>query len=145
MSTHKHQQGEPVGGNVAGFAVYHQRADRYIFVHTEIHPEFEGHGLASKLARAALDDVTARTAPSSRDVRSLRAGSNVILSTSRSSTPISTSSCRRRTHERVANVDPKVFVGPSRFDIARPTSDESVSFGYGGRHRSLPIQYRLRG
>jgi len=49
-----------VDGEVAGFAVYHLRGGRAIFVHTEIDPAFEGQGLGSQLARGALDDVRAR-------------------------------------------------------------------------------------
>jgi predicted GNAT family acetyltransferase len=39
----------------AGFAQYVRRGGRTIFVHTEIDPAFEGHGLGSALARGALD------------------------------------------------------------------------------------------
>jgi len=42
-------------GELAGFARYVQRGGRTFFVHTEIDPEFEGHGLGSKLAAGALD------------------------------------------------------------------------------------------
>jgi predicted GNAT family acetyltransferase len=46
-----------VDGEVAGFAAY-QLADRIIvFTHTEVDPAYEGQGIASQLARAALDDV----------------------------------------------------------------------------------------
>jgi len=47
-----------VSGIRAGAAVYHIRNGRYVFVHTEIDPEHEGHGLGSALARYALDDMT---------------------------------------------------------------------------------------
>ncbi len=49
-----------VDGVVAGFAIYHVRGGRHIFVHTEIDPAFEGQGLGSVLARGALDDVEAK-------------------------------------------------------------------------------------
>lgn len=44
-----------VDGGVAGFAEYQRRGGRIIFVHTQIDPAHEGQGLASALARAALD------------------------------------------------------------------------------------------
>ena len=49
-----------VDGKVAGFAVYHMRGGRHLFVHTEIKPEFGGHGVGSTLARYALDNVKAK-------------------------------------------------------------------------------------
>ena len=49
-----------VDGELAGFAQYHDRAHRRVFVHTEIDDAFEGQGLGSKLASAALDDVRER-------------------------------------------------------------------------------------
>ena len=44
-----------VGGELAGFAVYHRRGGRAYFVHTEIDPAFEGKGLGSALAKGMLD------------------------------------------------------------------------------------------
>ncbi|WP_261560455.1 GNAT family N-acetyltransferase, partial [Frankia tisae] len=44
-------------GEVAGFAQYQKRADRIIFIHTEVSPEFSGQGVGSTLAAEALDDV----------------------------------------------------------------------------------------
>ncbi|WP_163553449.1 GNAT family N-acetyltransferase [Candidatus Frankia alpina] len=44
-------------GEVAGFAQYQKRADRIIFIHTEVSPEFSGQGVGSTLAAGALDDV----------------------------------------------------------------------------------------
>ncbi len=49
-----------VDGEVAGFAVYHLRGRRAIFVHTEIDPSYEGQGLGGQLVRGALDDVRRR-------------------------------------------------------------------------------------
>jgi predicted GNAT family acetyltransferase len=34
---------------------YHRFPDRIVIIHTEVPPAFEGHGLAAKLSRAALD------------------------------------------------------------------------------------------
>ena len=49
-----------VDGAPAGFATYRLRGDVVTFIHTEIAPEFEGRGLGSRLAVAALDDVRRR-------------------------------------------------------------------------------------
>jgi len=46
-----------VGGALAGFAQYRLEGDAVVFFHTEIGAAFEGQGLASKLARFALDEV----------------------------------------------------------------------------------------
>lgn len=48
-----------VDGQVAGFAVYHIRGGRHLFVHTEIDPSFGNQGLGSKLIKTALDEVAA--------------------------------------------------------------------------------------
>jgi uncharacterized protein len=46
---------------LAGFADYRRRPDgTVIFTHTQIEPAFDGRGLGSTLARAALDDVRRR-------------------------------------------------------------------------------------
>lgn len=39
---------------------YERSGDRIIFLHTEVPPELEGHGVASTLAKAALEDARAR-------------------------------------------------------------------------------------
>ena len=49
-----------VDGVVAGFIAYRTRPERIVFTHTEVADEFEGRGLAGRLARGALDDVRAR-------------------------------------------------------------------------------------
>jgi predicted GNAT family acetyltransferase len=49
-------------GAPAGFAQYVRRSGRLIFVHTEIDPAFEGKGLGSRLAEAALDAARAEGA-----------------------------------------------------------------------------------
>lgn len=43
------------GEEPAGFAQYHRFRNEIAFIHTEIDPKFEGRGLGSVLARAALD------------------------------------------------------------------------------------------
>jgi predicted GNAT family acetyltransferase len=48
------------GGQVAGWAAYILRDDGIVFTHTRIGEAFEGGGLGSRLARAALDDVRGR-------------------------------------------------------------------------------------
>ena len=47
-------------GDVVGFAEYKIKPGRVIFTHTEVDEAHEGQGIASKLARAALDDAVAR-------------------------------------------------------------------------------------
>ena len=46
-------------GGLAGFAEYHDRGGRRVFTHTEVDPAFEGQGIGSTLARAALDKARA--------------------------------------------------------------------------------------
>jgi uncharacterized protein len=46
-----------VGPKMAGFAEYKLAKDLIVFTHTEVDPTFEGQGVGSALARAALDDV----------------------------------------------------------------------------------------
>lgn len=49
-----------VGDRLAGIAEYRMAGNRVIFTHTETDPGFAGQGIASRLARGALDDVRAR-------------------------------------------------------------------------------------
>jgi hypothetical protein len=48
-----------VDGELAGVAEYRRSGSSVMFSHTEIEPRFEGHGLGSILARAALDATRA--------------------------------------------------------------------------------------
>lgn len=43
-----------IGGQIA-LLTYRRFPDRIVFDHTEVPKPFEGHGIASKLARSALD------------------------------------------------------------------------------------------
>jgi predicted GNAT family acetyltransferase len=52
-----------VDGRLAGFAQYRRRGGRVVFVHTEVHDDFEGQGVGSALARGALEDARARHLP----------------------------------------------------------------------------------
>jgi predicted GNAT family acetyltransferase len=47
-------------GEVAAIAEYQLLPGAVKFIHTEVWPRFEGQGLGSKLAKAALDDVRRR-------------------------------------------------------------------------------------
>lgn len=58
----RHRYVALIDDRLAGFAVYHVRGGRYVFVHTEVDEAFGGQGVASMLARAALDDVRSRGA-----------------------------------------------------------------------------------
>ena len=49
-----------VGTDVAGFAAYRDSAGTRVFTHTQVDDDYEGHGIGSTLARAALDDVRAK-------------------------------------------------------------------------------------
>jgi predicted GNAT family acetyltransferase len=50
-----------VGDDLAGFLLYQEDArDVLQLVHTEIHPRFEGQGLASALIRTVLDTMRER-------------------------------------------------------------------------------------
>lgn len=44
-------------GQLAGFADYQRTDELYALTHTEVDPSFEGRGVGSALARAALDHV----------------------------------------------------------------------------------------
>ena len=50
-----------VDDTVVGEIQYHRRrsSDRIAFIHTEVAPSLEGHGLGAKLVEGALDDVRA--------------------------------------------------------------------------------------
>jgi hypothetical protein len=49
-----------VDGEVAGFTDYHDRGNRRAFTHTETEAGYEGHGLASMLVAALIDDARAK-------------------------------------------------------------------------------------
>lgn len=49
-----------VDGRLAGFALYFAEPQQIVFVHTEVALEYEGRGLAGRLARFSLDDVRER-------------------------------------------------------------------------------------
>ncbi len=49
-----------IDGELAGFASYLRRDGLIVFPHTEVERAFQGHGVASALARAAFDDAAAR-------------------------------------------------------------------------------------
>jgi predicted GNAT family acetyltransferase len=48
-----------VDGDEAGELVYRMHEGRRVFVHTGVRDEYEGQGLASRLARRVLDDARA--------------------------------------------------------------------------------------
>lgn len=48
------------GAKVAGFVDYQETSELVVLTHTEVDPAFEGRGVGSTLARAALDDVRDR-------------------------------------------------------------------------------------
>ena len=48
------------GAGVAGFVDYQETSELVVLTHTEVAPSFEGMGVGSALARAALDDIRER-------------------------------------------------------------------------------------
>jgi predicted GNAT family acetyltransferase len=56
----QHRYEAVVDGRPAGFAAYRLRPGFVVFTHTQVDAQFEGGGVGSALARAALDDVRAK-------------------------------------------------------------------------------------
>jgi predicted GNAT family acetyltransferase len=56
----EHRYHALVDGKVAGVIFYRDAGDDRIMRHTEVATAFEGKGVGSALARAALDDVRAK-------------------------------------------------------------------------------------
>ncbi|MEV7429447.1 MULTISPECIES: GNAT family N-acetyltransferase [unclassified Nocardioides] len=55
--TSEHRWVAELDGRLAGYAEYHRDGDTVTFTHTVVDEDFEGRGVGSALARAALDDV----------------------------------------------------------------------------------------
>ncbi|HWG84966.1 MAG TPA: GNAT family N-acetyltransferase [Deinococcales bacterium] len=55
-----HQYEASLDGRVVGMAQYLTSGSTLVFTHTEVNEDLEGRGIASRLVRAALDDVRAR-------------------------------------------------------------------------------------
>ncbi len=49
-----------IDGVLAGILEYKIKQDRIALIHTEVPPEFEGHGVAAAITRFALDDARLR-------------------------------------------------------------------------------------
>jgi len=49
-----------LGGELAGIAMYELRGHSIVFIHTEVLPAFEGHGIAGALVRTSLDEIRAK-------------------------------------------------------------------------------------
>lgn len=47
-------------GKVVGYVEYRRSPGHVSFIHTIVAPEYQGHGIARRLARAVLDDALAR-------------------------------------------------------------------------------------
>ena len=54
-----HRYEARIDGSLAGFAEYQLARDLVVFTHTEVADAYEGQGVGSAIARAALDDVRA--------------------------------------------------------------------------------------
>jgi len=59
-NTDQHRYEAHVGDTLAGFADYQLATDLVVLTHTQVDGSFEGQGVGSALARAALDDVRDR-------------------------------------------------------------------------------------
>jgi predicted GNAT family acetyltransferase len=55
-----HRYEARLGGRRVGVAEYLVSGERVVFPHTEVEPALEGRGIASQLARRALDDARER-------------------------------------------------------------------------------------
>ncbi len=49
-----------LGGKVVGHTKFQTIPGTVVFIHTEVDPAYEGRGVGSELAKAALDDVRRR-------------------------------------------------------------------------------------
>ena len=58
--TERHRYEVREKGVLAGYSRYRDEDGRRIFLHTEIKPDFEGHGLGQVLAQEALADARAK-------------------------------------------------------------------------------------
>src|SRR5947209_3158015 len=56
----RHRYEAYLDDQLAGFGVYRLEPGGIVFLHTEVDPKFEGHGVGSQLAAAALDDARGR-------------------------------------------------------------------------------------
>lgn len=54
---HRYEAIDGDGGTVAGFAAYRGRPGSRAFTHTEVSDAYAGQGVASELARFAVEDV----------------------------------------------------------------------------------------
>jgi predicted GNAT family acetyltransferase len=56
----KHRYEARVGGDLAGLTAYLRAPQIVAFVHTEVEDAYEGRGIGSAMARAALDEARAQ-------------------------------------------------------------------------------------
>ncbi len=49
-----------IDGELAGIAQYELSGHSIVFLHTEVLPAFEGHGVASTIVRTSLDEIRAK-------------------------------------------------------------------------------------
>ncbi len=56
---HHRYEARDASGSLMGIATYRRTSDHITFLHTETMPEFQGRGVAGKVARQSLDDARA--------------------------------------------------------------------------------------
>ncbi|MYS23931.1 GNAT family N-acetyltransferase [Streptomyces sp. SID4948] len=56
----EHRYEARINDRLAGFVAYVRSPQLIAFIHTEVEDAYEGHGVGSTLARAALDDARAQ-------------------------------------------------------------------------------------
>lgn len=52
----KHRYTITLGRDVIGYTLYRDEGDQRVFLHTEVEPDYAGHGLATQLIDAAIAD-----------------------------------------------------------------------------------------
>ena len=56
LNESRHRYEITLGDDVVGFSRYRDEGDQRVFLHTEVNPEYQGHGLATQLIEFSLAD-----------------------------------------------------------------------------------------
>ena len=57
LNESRHRYEITLGDDVVGFSRYRDEGIQRVFLHTEVNPEYQGHGLATQLIEFSLADV----------------------------------------------------------------------------------------